>query len=113
MFEQIIFFQADDETTQIALEIYENQGHEAAIKHLSEWHNPGEHETAHKPSAGTSDDTYRHDGYILTVNTSLGYIGLEYSSIPICEYCNEAPAQGTVSSNSAKVCEDCYDDQHG
>ena len=31
----------------------------------------------------------------------------------LCEYCEVNEAEGVVSSNKAKVCEDCYEDHHG
>jgi hypothetical protein len=81
MFEQIVFMQTDFNAEE-PLSIYDNEGTEAAIKYLMQWHYPGEHETSERQSAGTADTViYGRDeqfGYVLTVNEGLGYIGLEY-----------------------------------
>ena len=78
MIENIIFCQTDDETTQEAFRLLD-ESEEAAIEFLKQWHYPGEHETTEKPGAGTRDYTYEDaEGYILTWNRGLGYIGLEY-----------------------------------
>lgn len=74
--ERIIFLQGDSAIE--ALEIYNEEGIDAAFAYLSEWHYPGEHETSDTLGAGTSDCVYKSAEYVLTVNESLGYIGLEY-----------------------------------
>jgi hypothetical protein len=77
--EQIIFMQGESEELDIALDILKTEGPDMAILHLMQWHYPGEHETAEIPAAGTDDDTHKDEhGYILTWNSRIGYIGLEY-----------------------------------
>jgi hypothetical protein len=77
VFSRIVFMQGDDADEVLA--ILDDQGEEAAVEHLAQWHFPGEHETANEPAAGTDDDTFEtDDGFILSWNTRLGYIGLEY-----------------------------------
>jgi len=73
MIERIIFLEHCDDAN-IAL----GMSPDAAIDYLKDWHQPGEHELANDPAAGTDDDTYERDGYILSWNDRLGYIGLEY-----------------------------------
>jgi hypothetical protein len=76
LIERIIFLQGDQANE--ALDLYENKGPEGALQYLDQWYYPGEHETSDKPSAGSTDRVYEISDYLLTVNTSLGYIGLEY-----------------------------------
>lgn len=33
--------------------------------------------------------------------------------IPVCDYCEAAPATGYVRAYDAHVCQPCYDDHHG
>ena len=76
MYERIIFAQGDDAAE--ILDILEADGVESAADYMAQWWNPGEHEIADELSAGTSDDTCElPDGFVLTWNFGLGYIGLE------------------------------------
>ena len=76
--ERIIFLQNESEELDTAFAFLDEEGPEGAIGYLSGWHYPGEHETAEEPGGGTSDHTHENaDGYILTWNNRLGYIGLE------------------------------------
>lgn len=74
--ERIVFLQG--ENADEALKIFEESGTDAAFEYLMQWHYPGEHDTSSEYSAGSSDRTYDRDGYRLTVNLDLNYIGLEY-----------------------------------
>lgn len=76
--ERIIFLQGEEANE--ALDIYREQGLDAVFEYLSQWHYPGEHETANEFSAGLSDRVFNQDEYRLTVNANLNYIGLEYCS---------------------------------
>lgn len=77
-YEQVVFLQGDE--AEEALEIFREDGADAAADHLKQWHYPGEHEVRATSGAGGSDDvTNTDDGYILTVNTGLDYIGLEFN----------------------------------
>lgn len=79
VYERIFF--AQDHQAEEALAILEHKGEEAAVEHLSQWHFPGEHETEDYPSHGKADTVYRTpDGYILSYNTGIGYIGLEFEA---------------------------------
>ncbi len=76
MIERIVFMQGEE--AEEPLRILDEQGEEAAIEYLAQWHFPGEHETSETPGAGSDDDVYRaEDGFRLSWNTRLGYIGLE------------------------------------
>lgn len=74
-YENVVFMQGHD--AEEALEILNTHGEEAAIEHLKQWHYPGEHEIVPEIGAGTQDTVHEtDDGYILTYNNPLGYIGL-------------------------------------
>ena len=78
-YERIIFMQESE--AEEALDILDEEGEDAAIEFLAQWHNPGEHETSDEESAGDDDDVYEDDdGYILSWNSRIGYIGLEYDT---------------------------------
>lgn len=74
--ERIIFLQGD--AANEALEIYDKHGFEGALQYLDQWYYPNEHETSDTLAAGALDTVYEISDYVLTVNTNLGYIGLEY-----------------------------------
>lgn len=80
--ERIIDLDHDSVNQETYLEVkalLDEQGPKAAIDFLKQWHYPGEHETADEPGAGTADDVDEDsDGYILTYNSGLDYIALEY-----------------------------------
>ncbi len=76
-YERVVFMQGED--AEEALSILEEQGRDAAIDYLAEWHNCGSHEEEDAPAAGEDDYTYEtEDGYLLSYNLRLGYIGLEH-----------------------------------
>ena len=74
--ERIIFLQGD--AALEALDLYENKGCEGALQYLDQWTDLGNHETSDKLGQGDSDKVYTISDYVLSVNTSFGYIGLEY-----------------------------------
>ena len=78
-FENVVFCQNDEDAAE-PLRILDEDGHDACIAYLSQWHYPGEHETRHGDcGAGSSDTVYEDDnGYILAYNLPLGYVGLSY-----------------------------------
>lgn len=74
-YQRIVFMQGDE--ADEPLRILDEQGEESAIEYLSQW-DYGEGEVFDDPSSGTDDDVYETgDGYRLSYNTRLGYIGLE------------------------------------
>lgn len=77
-YEDIIFLQGQeaDET----MDILNNDGRDAAMAHLMQWHYPGEHMGRNELPHGTQDKTYEKDGYIMAWNPHLPYIGLTYDT---------------------------------
>ncbi len=81
--ERIVFVQGDE--ADEPLSVLDTNGTEAAIEYLAQWHYPGEHELTQEPAAGSSDDVFEtDDGFILTWNIRLGYIGLEHKGGASC-----------------------------
>ena len=75
--ECIVFVQGDEAIQPLS--ILDTDGTEAAIEYLAQWHYPGDHDTGDEPAAGSTDDVFEtDDGFILTWNIRLGYIGLEH-----------------------------------
>jgi hypothetical protein len=75
--ENIIFAQGEEAEEYLAL--LDSKGPGAVIDIMSQAHDIGHHEIMDEFSAGTSDETYRDKhGYVLSWNTRLGYVGLEY-----------------------------------
>lgn len=75
-YERVIFL--DGEEADEAFEILNNQGKDAALEYLKQWHDYGNHMGSDSLGTGTSDRTYEKDGYIMGWNEPLGYIGLDY-----------------------------------
>jgi hypothetical protein len=74
-YQRIVFMQGEE--ADEALKILDEQGEDAAVEHLAQW-DYGEGEVMDEPSSGDSDDVHEtDDGYRLSYNTRLGYIGLE------------------------------------
>ena len=74
--ERIVFLQG--QAAEEALNIYKNTGSEGALQYLDQWTDLGNHETSDSLSHGSSDSVYYISDYVLSVNTNLNYIGLEY-----------------------------------
>lgn len=75
-YEDVMFAQGEDANEP--LDILNNQGEEAALKYLQQWHSPGTHMGSDKLGHGSGDQTYEKDGYIMAWNFPLNYIGLQY-----------------------------------
>jgi len=75
-YEDVVFMQGEE--ADEALEILNNQGEDAAMQYLMQWHSPGQHMGSAELGHGSSDQTYEKDGYIMAWNTPLNYIGLQY-----------------------------------
>jgi hypothetical protein len=75
-YEDIVFLQGDE--AYQPLEILSTKGKDAALEYLKQWHYPGEHQGSQELGHGTGDQTYEKDGYIMSWNSSIGYIGLQY-----------------------------------
>jgi hypothetical protein len=80
-YEHVVFFDIGSEEADELLELINNGDEDAAIEYMAQWHNYGEHETRDIPARGTDDDWYdAEDGYILSWNNRLGYVGLEFDT---------------------------------
>lgn len=77
-YEDVVYMQGQE--AEEALEILSNFGRDAALKHLQQWHYPGEHMGRNEESQGSMDNVYRKDGYIMFWNTHIPYIGLQYDT---------------------------------
>jgi len=75
-YEDVVFLQGDEAFQP--LEILDTKGKDAALEYLKQWHNPGQHMGSQELGHGSSDKTYEKDGYIMSWNPSIGYIGLQH-----------------------------------
>jgi len=75
-YENIVFLQGDN--AYQPLEILDTKGKDAALEYLKQWHYKGEHMQDNKLGHGSGDQIYEKDGYIMSWNPSIGYIGLQY-----------------------------------
>jgi hypothetical protein len=48
------------------------------MEYLKQWHDSGNHMGSQELGHGSGDRTYEKDGYIMSWNSSIGYIGLQY-----------------------------------
>jgi len=77
-YEEVIFFQ--NSQAYRPLKILSDKGSVAALEFLKQWHYPGEHMCRDNVGAGTADVIFKADGYIMSYNEPLGYIGLVYDT---------------------------------
>lgn len=77
-FENIIFLQG--ENADEALSILEQKGPESALNYLVQFHNSGEHKTSPDLLHAESDQAYEKNGYIMSWNIHMHYIGLQYDT---------------------------------
>lgn len=75
-YENVVFLQGDDAAE--ALQIFNNQGVDALLQYLTQWHYPGEHEVVQEVGSGSTDEVIEKDGYIINVNPRYDYVGLTY-----------------------------------
>lgn len=75
-FEEVVFMQGDEASEP--LNVLMNQGPEQALEYLKQWHSPGSHEGTDELKHGSSDFTHEQDGYTMSWNPYVGYIGLVY-----------------------------------
>lgn len=75
-YENVVF--AQDEEANEPLEILNNKGKDAALEYLKQWHQPGSHMGSDSLDYGSDDYTYEKDGYIMSWNPHIGYIGLQF-----------------------------------
>ncbi len=77
-YEQIVFLQGDEANE--AMEILNNDGQDATLEYLKQWHHPGEHDGSNTLGAGSADKVFEKDGYTMNWNPYLPYIGLVYDT---------------------------------
>ena len=77
-YEDVVFVQGDE--AEEPINILDEKGEDAALAYLIQWHNPGEHMGRNELSHGSNDRTYEKDGYIMSWNTHIPYIGLQYDT---------------------------------
>lgn len=77
-YEDVVFLQGDE--AEEALQILNNDGREAALNYLAQWHSPGHSMGRNELPHGTQDKTFEKDGYHMSWNPYLGYIGLVYDT---------------------------------
>lgn len=75
-YEDVVFMQGQE--ADKPLKILSDQGEDAALEYLKQWHEPGSHMGKSELGHGTQDYTYEKDGYIMAWNPRIGYIGLSY-----------------------------------
>lgn len=77
-YEDVVFMQGEE--AEEPLQILNDQGEDAAMEFLKQWHDVGNHMGRNELPHGTSDQTYDKDGYHMAWNDRLGYIGLTYDT---------------------------------
>jgi len=75
-YEDVVFMQGEE--ADEPLEILNDQGQDAALQYLMQWHDTGNHMGSAELGHGSGDQTYEKDGYIMSWNFPLNYIGLQY-----------------------------------
>lgn len=81
-YENVVFLDSNDDAWEV-FQLLDDGKIDEAFDYLKQWHNPGEHQTSDEPSHGTDDDVYGpddSDGYIMSVNEMLDYVGLDYDT---------------------------------
>jgi len=77
-YEDVVFLQGHE--ADEALEVLNTFGRDAALKFLQQWHDPGHGMGRNEESQSPNDKVYRKDGYIMSWNAPLNYIGLQYDT---------------------------------
>jgi hypothetical protein len=75
-FEQIVYLQGQEALE--AMDILQNDGPDATVDFLKQYHYPSEHEALANLGHGRSDKTYAKDGYLLAWNSLIPYISLQF-----------------------------------
>jgi len=77
-YEEVVFMQGEEANE--AMDILNNDGRDAALEYLKQWHQPGIHMGSNELGHGNQDKVYEKDGYIMAWNPYLPYIGLKYDT---------------------------------
>lgn len=75
MYASIVFLQGSEANEP--LDILRKEGKEAAMAYMKQWDYGEYHILTEESSAGTDDDLFEKDEYLLSYNQPLGYISLE------------------------------------
>ena len=75
-YEDVVFIQGEE--ADEPLQILNTQGEDAALNYLKQWHEHGSHMGSNELGHGSDDEIYEKDGYIMSWNPRIGYIGLQY-----------------------------------
>jgi len=73
--ERIVFMQGEEASDVLGM--LDTEGIDSVLDYLAQWDNGDGGDIHAEPASGSSDDVYEEDGYRLTWNNGLGYIGLE------------------------------------
>lgn len=77
-YEDVVYIQGEE--ADEVMDILNNDGRDAAMNYLMQWHQPGNHMGRNELGHGTQDKTFEKDGYIMFWNPYLPYIGLTYDT---------------------------------
>ena len=77
-YEEIMFAQGNEAIP--IMDILYNDGEEAALNHLRQWHFAGQHKMSDIPGHGELDKTFSQDGFTMSWNPYIPYIGLTYDT---------------------------------
>jgi hypothetical protein len=77
-YEDVVYLQGEEANE--VMDILNNDGRDAAMEYLKQWHDSGNHMGRNELGHGTEDKTYAKDGYIMFWNPYLPYIGLTYDT---------------------------------
>jgi hypothetical protein len=77
-YEDVVYMQGQE--ADEVMDILNNDGRDAAMEYLKQWHEPGNHMGRTELGHGTGDKTHEKDGYIMFWNPYLPYIGLTYDT---------------------------------
>lgn len=102
-YEDVVFLQGEE--AYEPLRILNNDGEDAALNYLKQWHDYGHHMGSDELGHSNSDDVYKKDNYIMSWNNSLNYIGLQYEF----EDTNESTID-EVQVGDTIVCDNMPDD---
>ena len=78
-YEDVVFLQGDE--AEEPLELLDEDGEEAALRYLKDWHSPGEHDVRQALPHGEMDYSYESGDYIMGYSLRLGYVGLVYKCV--------------------------------
>ena len=75
-YENVVFLQGEE--AEEPLRILNDEGEDAALEYLMQWHDVGNHEGTDELNHSENDNVYEVGNYIMSWNNRLGYIGLQY-----------------------------------